>query len=386
MKDMKSVWLKPGKERAVVNRHPWIFSGAIAKKSKDISPGDEITINDHQGSFLAKGHWCSPEGLSCRILSFEPDVSFDEGFYKARFAEAFAARKRFLLPNINTNGYRLIFGEADGLSGLVCDIFADTASIELSNPGLSQAMPLLADFLHKELGVRHVYCHESSLEQGMWLKGQSQKVRFLEQGLLFQADIDGGQKTGHFLDQRDNRQLVREWAHERQVLDAFCYSGGFSVYALAGQANRVTSVDIAEKAIDLCSSNVAVNGFSARHEAIKADCFSYLRHVPKNAFDFIILDPPAFAKSAQAQERAARGYKDINWLMLKAIAPGGVLLTFSCSQHIDEDLFQKIIFAAAKDAKREVSIVKKLGQGVDHPVSLYCPQSQYLKGLALYVR
>lgn len=383
---MKLVWLKPGKERAVLNRHPWIFSGAIGKKPKDLSPGDEITISDHQGSFLAKGHWCSFEGLSCRILSFEHEVSFDEAFYTARFTEAWLARKRFSLPNTNTNGYRLIFGEADGLSGLVCDIFADTASIELSNPGLTHVMPLLTEFLHKQLHVHHVYVHDASHEQGSWLKGQRQDVRFLEQGLLFQADIDGGQKTGHFLDQRDNRQLVRDWAHERQVLDAFCYSGGFSVYALAGQARRVTSVDIAEKAIDLCTNNVALNGFSVRHEAVKADCFSYLRQIAKNAFDVIILDPPAFAKSAHAQERAARGYKDINWLALKAIAPGGVLLTFSCSQHIDEDLFQKIVFAAAKDAKREVSIVKKLGQGVDHPVSLYCPQSHYLKGLALYVR
>jgi 23S rRNA (cytosine1962-C5)-methyltransferase len=381
---IKSIYLKPGKERAIINRHPWLFSGAVLKKDANINAGDEVLIHDHQGHELALGHWCGNDGLVCRIMTFDVNLGLNEDFFNDRFNKARALRHA-LLSQQKTNGYRLIHGEGDGLSGLVCDIFAETASIQLSNPGLKKVLSIFCDFLVRHVNIKNIHLTDAASGESSWLLGHNNNTPFLENSLSFVADIDNGQKTGHFLDQRDNRQSVKEWAQHRDVLDSFCYSGGFSVYALAGGARTVTSVDIAEKAISSCQQNVRANGFDAGHHAVVADCFSYLRQIKKDDFDLIILDPPAFAKSSQAVERAARGYKDINLLAMKAIRSGGVLFTFSCSQHIDDDLFQKIIFAAAKDAGREVKIVKKLTQGVDHPVSVYCPQSHYLKGLALYV-
>lgn len=382
---LKSVFLKPGKERAVTNKHPWLFSGAVLKKDGDIGVGDEVLVIDHHGKALALGHWCSNEGLVCRILSFDTGVMLDSDFYVNRFHKALMLRRSFGLPNQETNGYRLIHGEGDGLSGLVCDIFGEAASIQLSNPGLKKCISTLIDFLVQYLNIKKIYFNDSFDGQSNWLLGKNSEDIFLEGNFRFVADIDEGQKTGHFLDQRSNREFLKQLARGRSILDAFCYSGGFSVYALAGGARAVTSVDIAKKAISLCQQNVSNNNLEAYHRPVVADCFSYLRQIKNDDFDVIILDPPAFAKSAQAVNRAARGYKDINLLAIRAVRPGGMVMTFSCSQHVDEDLFQKIIFAASKDASREVKIVKKLTQGVDHPVSVYCPQSLYLKGLALYV-
>jgi 23S rRNA (cytosine1962-C5)-methyltransferase len=210
---------------------------------------------------------------------------------------------------------------------------------------------------------------------------------FLENGLSFVAHIGQGQKTGHFLDQRENRALVKRYAKNRRVLDAFCYSGGFSVYALSGGASHVTSVDISERAIAYVQNHVKQNGpFASNHEAVVSDCFEYLRKQKVGDFDLIVLDPPAFAKSVATVEKAARGYKDINLVAMKALLPGSLLFTFSCSQHISVDLFKKIVFSAAKDLGKELVILQELGQGPDHPVSLFCPQSSYLKGLALYVK
>lgn len=382
---IKSVYIKAGKERALVNKHPWLFSGAVLKKDRDIKIGDEIVVKDHAGISLALGHWCANDGLVCRLLTFTTEQALDEDFYLQRFQEALQLRRRFGFPSTTTTAYRLIHGEGDGLSGLVCDIFAHSASIQLTNPGLKKSLALLTNFLRDTLAIHQVHLHDAHEGASSWLVGSPLNQPFLEQGLLFTADIEAGQKTGHFLDQRDSREFVKSIAHNRDVLDNFCYSGGFSVYALAGGAKSVTSVDIAKSAIHLCHNNVSANGLKDRHTAIEADCFSYLRQIKKDEFDLIILDPPAFAKSAHAVDRAARGYKDINLLAFKAIRSGGLVASFSCSQHISEDLFQKIIFAAAKDAGRDVKIVKKLTQGADHPVSIYCPQSFYLKGLVLYV-
>lgn len=383
--EVKSVFLKPGKERAVINRHPWIFSGAIARADQGLSVKDQVIIKDHTGKPLALGHWCGSDGLVCRIFSFDPACVVDEAFWANRFYRAKLLRQTFGLPNASTNAYRLLHGEGDGLSGLVCDIFRKSASIQSTNPGFTSIIPLLTSFLVDECGIENIFLADSCAEQNAWILGPSDDGEFLENNLVFLPDIGHGQKTGHFLDQRDNRALVKSYAKGRDVLDAFCYSGGFSTYALSGGAHTVTSVDISEVAIHLCEKNVSKNGFGDAHRAVVADCFTYLRQIKKDDFDLIILDPPAFAKSAQAVTRAARGYKDINLLALKAVRGRGMVFTFSCSQHIDVDLFKKIIFAAAKDSAREVKIIGELTQGADHPVSVYCPQSSYLKGLALYV-
>lgn len=377
----KIIFLRPGKEKALLNRHPWLFSGAIAKIDEDIKAGDIILIKDKSGNDLALGHWCDGDGLVCRIFSFATDISL-EGLFLKRLQDAKALRLSLGLPNKKTTGYRLIHGEGDGLSGLVCDIFGDSASIELANPGLKPFIPLLCDFLGKDM--KNIFLADSSLKENSFIKGHQEKASFLENGLKFFARSDG-QKTGHFLDQRENRELIRSFSQDRDVLDAFCYSGGFSTYALAGGARSVTSVDIASKAISLCKEHVALNNFSHSHQAVQADCFSYLREMKKDQFDLIVLDPPAFAKSAQSVSRASRGYKDINLLAMKAIRAKGFIFTYSCSQHVDASLFKKIIFASAKDSGREVRILRELIQPADHPVSVYCPQSSYLKGLMLYV-
>jgi len=366
--------LKPGKEKALKNFHPWIFSGAIAKKPSDLGAGSLVSVVSHENEPLALGHYCSEDGIVVRICSFDSHAVLDTNFWHAKFASALALRRALGLPSAATTGFRLIHGEGDGLSGLVCDIFGKSASVILNNPGLGEALIYLKDFLRDNLGIEEVFCETKDAH-----------AEFLENGLKFIADIGQGQKTGHFLDQRDNRALVRSLAPNRRVLDAFCYSGGFSVYALAGGAQSVTSVDISSEAVSQTKAHVALNAFSAEHQGLSEDCFNYLRRLKPHDFDMIVLDPPAFAKNKGAIEKAARGYKDINLQALKALASRGLLVTFSCSQHISVDLFKKIIFAAAKDSGREVSIIHELTQGADHPVSIYCPQSSYLKGLALYV-
>ncbi len=382
---MKSVVLKSGKEKAVLNRHPWVFSGAIKKIDQTIVVGDVVTILDTQGAFLAHGHWCCNDGLVCRLFSFDKDAVIDDAWWYQRFVDALDLRKTLGLPSKATNGFRLIHGEGDLLSGLVVDVYHESASIQLSNPGLDPVIPVLGDFLAKACGVTRIFYDTTFKNESRWLVGHGETSSFIENNLTFFVDIGEMQKTGHFLDQRDNRYLVQTLSEGRDVLDAFCYTGGFSVYAAQGGAASVTSLDISKPALALAEKNIAKNHLSSVHRTIVADCFNYLRNLTKDEYNFIILDPPAFAKSAKAVMRASRGYKDINLLAMKAIRGDGLLFTFSCSQHIDQDLFKKIIFAAAKDAQRDVRIVREVSQGVDHPVSVFCPQSNYLKGLLLYV-
>lgn len=383
--DISAIILKAGKERAVKNFHPWIFSGAIKKLPKDISVGDLVIILSHDKEPLALGHFCNNEGLSVRLCSFNPKEIIDNDFWLKRFHRALLLRKRLNFLNIKTTGYRLIHGEGDLLSGLVCDIYGDSASIKLANPGLRQIIPKLVDFLKENLNIKSV-CFALEGESPAPILGDESDHEFLENNLSFVAHLCSGQKTGYFLDQRENRLLLKSYAKDRTILDAFCYAGGFSVYALAGGAKSVTSIDASERAIAWTNEHVAKNGpYFGSHQSQVADCFDYLRTLKPEAFDLIVLDPPAFAKSASTVMKASRGYKDINLLALKALAKDGFLFTFSCSQHISADLFKKIIFAAAKDIGREVSILHEMTQGPDHPISVFCPQSSYLKGLVLKV-
>lgn len=379
----KPVFLKPAKERALLSRHPWVFSGAIGKIDESITIGDAVKIMDHEGKPLALGHWCAPDGLVIRVLSFATEIKFDRNFFQERFLSAKQLRDSFGFPSKETNGFRLINGEGDGLSGLVCDLFSDTASIQCNNPGLYRVLAQFSAFLVSQYSIKHIFCEKE--DEKSFLQGSCDEISFLENNLSFFANPFHGQKTGHFLDQRNNRALLSRYAKQRVVLDCFCYSGGFSVYALAGGAKEVNSVDISKSALELCEKNITANNLSKHHKTLEADCFSYLRTVQKDQFDLIVLDPPAFAKTAASVMRASRGYKDINLLAMKAIKKGGLIFSFSCSQHIDMPLFKKIIFAAARDSEREVKIVHELSQGVDHPVSVFCPQNTYLKGLVLYV-
>jgi 23S rRNA (cytosine1962-C5)-methyltransferase len=384
-KNAISIELKPGKERALANFHPWIFSGALKKMPDNLRLGDEVLVCDHQAKALALGHYCGPQGLVVRIFSFDVDASAPE-LWPAKFSEAWRLRQLLGFPRSDTTGFRLIHGEGDGLSGLVVDIFGDAMSIKLSNPGLNAIIPSMVEFFKPLLSLTSASIERSYDKSRELLLGTAQKTKFLENGLSFSADPEHGQKTGHFLDQRENRALLKSLAKGKRVLDAFCYSGSFSVYALKGGATSVLSVDISEQAIEQCDAHAEENRpFSGQHQAMAADCFSYLREIKPDEFDIIILDPPAFAKSAEAVMRASRGYKDINLLAIKGLAAGGLLWTFSCSQHISVDLFKKIIFGAAKDAGRSVKIIYELTQGPDHPVSVFCPQSSYLKGLVLQV-
>jgi 23S rRNA (cytosine1962-C5)-methyltransferase len=288
--------------------------------------------------------------------------------------------------------------EGDGLPGVVIDAYGNTAVMQLRTPGTRALAHALADRLTQQLGFHHVFDKtvpnsedeeaEGSNPNGTngWLTKPAGEIQFLENGLKFYSAPDQGQKTGYYLDQRENRLKLKQLAKEREVLDAFTYAGGFGIYALAGGAKRVVSVDASENAVALCRRNVEANfPADARHQAALADCFDYLRQMPEGEFDCIVLDPPAFTKHISTVKKAARGYKDINLHALRKVRSGGLVFTFSCSQHISKDLFRKIVFGAAADARRSVRILDQLGQPLDHPVSIFHPEGEYLKGLILHV-
>lgn len=380
MSNYPAITVKKERERALANRHPWLFSGAIESLDGEAREGDIVLILNSAGHLVGYGHYQgNARSIAARIFHFSKDsVQIDDAFWIARFKSALDFRNQLGLRGPNA-GYRLIFSEGDFIPGLVVDIFGDCASIQITSAGVDKLQPLLQHFLTQELGIKHVF-------DGEWKLGNKPNVDFTENQLTLSANIESGQKTGYFFDQRDNRKLVSHYARGRKVLDAFCYSGGFSCNALAGGAASVNSVDISADAIATCEKNVAANfGNDARHKGITADCFDFLREMKAGQYDLIVLDPPAFSKSAHTVDRAARGYKDINLSALQKIAPGGMLFTFSCSQHIRPDLFRKIVFGAAKDAGRRVRIIHQMSQGPDHPFDICHPEGEYLKGIALQV-
>ncbi|MEM7039950.1 MAG: class I SAM-dependent rRNA methyltransferase [Bacteroidota bacterium] len=380
--------LKSGKDRAVVNRHPWLFSGAVKSRPK-AQAGDIVAIHNNKGELLAYGHYAPESRLICRLFAFtRTPITIDSDFWQARFADALAYRKQ-VLDLQTTTGFRLFHAEGDQLPGMVVDIYGDAASTQLRTAGARRLLPELQAFLEKELHIQHLFVRTGKKEdgQGRWILGEQAPRTFTENGMRFQVDIEQGQKTGFFLDQRDNRAMLQQYAQGRRVLNCFSYSGAFSVFAMAGEAREVHSVDISAAATAEAEANVALNfPDDARHTALKADCFQYLKTLDHGAFDLIILDPPAFTKHRSTVDRAARGYKEINLKAIQKIASEGFLFTFSCSQHISTDLFRKIVFGAAADAAREVRVVCSLGQSPDHPVSIFHPEGQYLKGLLLQVR
>lgn len=379
----RTLTLKRGKERVVANKHPWIFAGAIhaERGPEDAAIGELV---DPGGVRIASGFYSRASQIRLRALTFGDDVVTPE-LIASRIRDAIARRSAMF--DATTNAARLVHAEGDELSSIVIDRFDDVIVVEIANRGAEQFKPLVVETLQRELNPRVIFFKNdipSRKLEGLSTENEATdaSTEILESGLKFRVDPSEGQKTGFFLDQRENRRLARTLAGGKRVLNLFSYSGAFGVYAAAGGATSVTNVDISARAIEIARENAALNGFEGEH--LVADAFQYVRtrHDP---FDLLVCDPPAFAKSRNEVERAARGYKDVNLFAMRLVSPGGFMMTFSCSGHISLDLFQKVIFAAALDAGRRVSFVRRLTAGPDHPVSLYCPEGEYLKGFLLEV-
>lgn len=394
MSKFPALVLKSGRRRSLDNRHPWVFSGAV-KKHPSAKVGETIQVQDNGGEILGFGHYAPHSQIICRIFHFGKSLpGTEESVWKDRFRTALNSR-RGLLDTQATSGFRLIHAEGDNAPGLIVDLYGDHASVQLRTAGGIRTLPWLHSFLKEEAGITTLFYRsdpKTEDPQGIldaptgWLMGEAGTTVFTENELSFKVDIEAGQKTGFFLDQRDNRALLKTLSKDREVLNCFSYTGGFSVYALSGGAKRVVSIDASESATEMCKENVELNfGPEAKHEALKADCFQYLKKLEKDTFDLIVLDPPAFSKHKSTVTRASRGYKEINLKAFQKIRPGGYLFTYSCSQHISRDLFRKIVFGAAADAARPVRILYHMSQGADHPVDIYHPEGEYLKGLVLQV-
>jgi 23S rRNA (cytosine1962-C5)-methyltransferase len=374
--------LKAGKERVIANRHPWIFAGAIAKESG--SPDAAIAdLYDARGEGLASGLYSPHSQIRMRALAFGEEITAD--IIRERVRRACQWR------GSQANGSaRLVNADGDDLSALVIDRYADVIVIEIANAGLEKLKPLIVDTVRELVNPRVIYfkndlpvrkTEQLTLEPET-VGDVSPATTFEENGLRFEVDPAGGQKTGFFLDQRENRAMARDLARDRRFLNLFSYTGAFGVYAAAGGASHVHNVDISAAAIEQAKRNHELNGVAASFEV--ADAFQFVRQT-RERYGFVVCDPPAFAKSRGDVDRAARGYKDVNLFALKLIEPGGMMMTFSCSGQMSVDLFQKVIFAAALDAGRRVSFARRLTAAADHPVSLFCPEGEYLKGFLLFV-
>ncbi len=393
-KAYSQVVLKSGKEQSLQRFHPWIFSGAIKEISARVEEGDVVEVVSNKGDFLGMGH-IQIGSIAVRIFSFEKTEP-DFNFWKTKLERALDVRKKLgLVDNPQTNVYRLVHGEGDGLPGLIVDFYNGTAVMQAHSAGMYLIRDMLAKALKEVLGERLTAVYDKSektvpFKAGLdakdeYLLGQSEVFEVQEYGNRFKVDWVEGQKTGFFVDQRENRRLVQEYAHGRNVLNMFCYSGGFSFYAMRGGAQLVHSVDASAKAIELTNENVKLNfPDDSRHQAFVADAFDFMNE-SKNKYDLIILDPPAFAKHIGALPQALKGYKRLNLKAFQQIAPGGILFTFSCSQVVPKDKFREAVFSAAAISGRKVRILNQLVQPADHPVDMYHPEGEYLKGLVLYV-
>lgn len=391
--------LKPGKEKPILGRHPWIYSGAIDRIDDNYETGDLVRVYSASGQFLGTGYLNPRTQIVVRMFSFD-ECPIDQKFFENRIEQALALRGEFVKGE--ANAYRLIHSEGDFLPGLIADRYADFLVVQFQTAGIEQWKETLLDILEAKIKPRGIYEKDDS-EAREWeglekrvgrLRGAEPPdyVEIRENGIPFIVDIHAGQKTGFFLDQRENRRLVSGHAKGKRVLNLFAYSGGFSVYAAAAGAERVVSVEASERALNTCRANFELNGLKCSegdslrpYEFICGDAFEYLRKTGEE-FDLTIVDPPAFAKSKDHVMQASRAYKDINLWAMKRIARGGLLYTSSCSSYVGPDLFQKIIFAAAKDARRDVQILQKTSHAPDHPINIFHPEGEYLKGLFCLVQ
>jgi len=388
--------LKAGREKSLQRRHPWIFSGAVECVDGAPVSGDTVSVRDAAGNFLAWAAYNADSQITARVWSWSEKEVVDKAFFQRRIADALVARQTFGIER-DGNGMRIIHGESDGLPGLIVDKYGDVLVMQLGSAGPERWRDMLADILQELCAPVCIY--ERSDSDGRELEGLPKRngivrgalpgtVEVMENGLRFAVDVAAGQKTGYYLDQRDNRALTGTLAKGKDVLNCFCYTGGFSLYALRGGAKSVLSIDSSQEALHIAQRNVELNGLDAsKAEWQCADVFEALRKLrdQNRKFDLIVLDPPKFAPTAAFAEKASRAYKDINLLGFKLLRPGGLLFTYSCSGGISDDLFQKIIAGAALDAGVDAQIVKKLHAASDHPVLLSFPEGAYLKGLVLRV-
>jgi 23S rRNA (cytosine1962-C5)-methyltransferase len=390
---MKIIRLREGKERSLLRHHPWVFQGSVERGKAD--PGETVRVESAEGKFLCWGAFSPSSMIRVRAWTFDEAERVDHAFFKRRIARALALRAR--LP-IESDGVRLVHGEADGLPGLIVDRYGEVLSAQFLSAGMERWRDALADLLLAATGCTRLYERSDSGVRALeglepragWLRGDGPTDLVIrEHGWRLHLDVAQGHKTGFYLDQRDNRALFARWVRHfglQRVLNCYCYTGGFSVAALAGGAQHVVSVDSSAPALDKARANVALNGFdAARHEALDADVNAFLRQQLQAgaSFDAIVLDPPKFAPTASHAERAARAYKDINRLALKLLAPGGLLLTFSCSGGVGAELFHKIVAGAAADAGVDGALLQRLEGAPDHPTTLVFPEGEYLKGLAV---
>ena len=390
----KNVYLKKGKEESLKRFHPWIFSGAIQRADGDLAEGETVRVITAGGEFIAVGHY-QIGSIAVRVLSFS-DVLIDDDFWKSRLQSAFDMRRSIgIVDDPHNNTYRLVHGEGDNIPGLVIDVYGDTAVMQAHSVGIHQERMAIARCLVEVAGSRIsnvYYKSETTLpykaelgqEDGFIIGGSDDNVA-MENGLKFHVDWLKGQKTGFFVDQRENRSLLEHFARGKKVLNMFCYTGGFSFYAMRGGAELVHSVDSSAKAIELTTRNVNMNfPGDNRHEAYCEDAFKYLDRMG-DRYDLIILDPPAFAKHRGALHNALKGYTRLNLKAFEKIQRGGILSTFSCSQVVTKDNFRNAVFTAAALAGRKVRILHQLHQPADHPINIFHPEGEYLKGLVLYV-
>lgn len=390
----KTIVLKRGKADSLRRFHPWVFSGAIQTLPDDLREGEIVRVEDASSQFLAVGHY-QIGSIAIRVLSFE-DVVVDDAFWDERLSEALMLRRALNLLRADNNIFRLVHGEGDRLPGLIVDIYGETAVMQAHSVGMHYARHQIAQSLQRILGksVTQVYYksettlpYKANLEEldGPLLGNSSNNNVAVENDLRFHIDWLRGQKTGFFIDQRENRLLLQHYSNKRYVLNMFCYTGGFSVYALRGGAQEVVSVDSSAKAIDLTNANVALNYPNCdHHKAYAEDAFKFLDKAD-DAYDLIVLDPPAFAKHKEAVRNALKGYTRLNLQAMRKIKRGGILFTFSCSQAISKDQFRLAVFTAAAQSGRYVRILHQLHQPADHPVNIYHPEGEYLKGLVLEI-
>ncbi len=392
--EYKKIYLKRGKEESLKRFHPWVFSGAIHHADKGIEEGDVVRVFNSNEEFVAVGHY-QIGTIAVRVLSFR-DIPIDDAFWYSRLKAAYDMRVCIgIAENPENNTFRLIHGEGDNLPGLVIDCYGSTAVIQAHSVGIHESRKVIAENLVKVMGgrVQHVfYKSETTLpykadlgQENGFIIGGSQDNTAMENGLKFHVDWLRGQKTGFFVDQRENRSLLERYAKDKRVLNMFCYTGGFSFYAMRGGAQLVHSVDSSAKAIELTNANVALNfPGDTRHEAFCEDAFKFL-DAADDTYDLIILDPPAFAKHRGALHNALKGYTRLNVKAFQRIKKGGILFTFSCSQVVTKDHFRNAVFTAAALSGRKVRILHQLHQPADHPINIYHPEGEYLKGLVLYV-
>lgn len=400
MAGIGTIVLKKGKEESLTRMHPWIFSGAIHHSDKELEEGEVVRVVTSNGDFIAMGHW-QIGSIAVRVLSLT-DESINDEFYEKRLSVALDVRRNIGLlrnasidaQNINTT-YRLVHGEGDSLPGLIIDIYADTAVMQAHSVGMHVDRITIAKALKKimkeELKAVY-YKSETTLpykaelgQENGFLIGHSDNNIAIENGLKFHIDWLKGQKTGFFVDQRDNRSLLEQYSKGRKVLNMFCYTGGFSVYSMRGGAKLVHSVDSSAKAIELVNKNIALNfPNDTRHKAYAADAFKYLNEMAEN-YDLVILDPPAFAKHRDALKQALRGYTKLNAKAIEKMPKGSILFTFSCSQAVNKEQFRTAIFSAAMQTGRNIRILHQLHQPADHPINIFHPEGEYLKGLIVYI-